>query len=135
MSCLNGEMFACPSPRNGKVRLTRTACGMKWEIANTDRMPRLRSTRDVGAAKLEARHSPCRDCEAGRENSGWEGITEVGAPKSSKPKIPKAHKVCIDCGAGLIGSVPQRKRCRFCAAAENRRAARGRYARVKEPLF
>jgi hypothetical protein len=164
MNCLNGELFKCPSPRNGEVRLTRTACGMKWEIANTDRIPRLRSKRDVGSVKLEATRGPCRGCEVGRaiilvrsfvdpavsvnnmvetpeiEKRRWEEIRRamiemskgeppsVSAPKPIEPKLPKAHKVCIDCGADLTGSAPKRKRCRSCAAAENRRAARGRYA-------
>jgi len=116
MNCLNGELFKCPSPRMAGAKLTREACGKKWEIANiADRKPKAWNPQAAKYLKQTAKYGPCRDCEVGRANCHTEEPQAVSAPKPIKPKLPKAHKVCIDCGAELHSQQPTTKRCKPCA--------------------
>ena len=141
MNCLNGEMFKCPSPRMAGAKLTREACGKKWEIANiADRKPKCWNPQAANYLKQSAKHGPCRGCETGRSNS-HQGINvastdcilqiemEYTTDKPPiKPKRPKAHKVCCDCGVKLDSPYHKTKRCKPCAKKANYARSRRWYA-------
>jgi len=140
MNCLNGELFQCPSPRMAGVKLTREACGLKWDIANTERAAKAWNPQAAKYLKQSAKHSPCRGCETGRANShqgtsaaSTDCILQIEMEYTTdkppiKPKLLKAHKVCCDCGTKLNSPYPKTKRCKPCAKKANHARSRRWYA-------